>query len=180
MGRDKALLPYGDSTFLGDLVSAFRQVFSPVVVVLGHNAQRIVEAVPRDGDTIVTINANYDLGMLSSLQTGLRALPKGARGAVFTLVDQPGVRVETLRAIEAGVVESGAPVAIPRYRGRRGHPVGISAEVVEELLALDPSASPQDVIRSRRERTVFIDVDDPAVTRDIDRPEEYAELQGPH
>ncbi len=179
MGRDKALLPYGDTTFLGDLIASFREIFSPVVVVLGHNAQHIIEAVQPDEQTMIAVNPNYDLGMLSSLQTGLRALPRTSGGAAFTLVDHPGVRIETLRAIADGIAETAAPVVIPRYRGERGHPVAVSGEVIDALLALDPAASPQDVIRSRRDRTVFLDIDDPAVTRDIDRPDEYASFQQP-
>ena len=179
MGSDKALLPYGDSTFIGSLIAAFRQVFSPVIVVLGHHAERISPAIPSEPGIVVVVNEDYDVGMLSSLQTGLRALPDRSWGVVFTLVDHPGVRAETLRAIAEAMAESEPAVVIPRYRGERGHPVGVSRELIEELLALDPAASPQDAIRNRRDRTVFVDLDDPAVTADIDRPEEYAALRKP-
>ncbi len=172
MGRDKALLAYGESTFLGDLISTFRRVCAPVVVVLGHNAEKIAETIGYT-DISVVVNRNYDLGMLSSLQTGLRAIPAEAAGALFTLVDHPGVRVATLRAI-ADALAAGPRVVIPRYRGERGHPVGIAREVIGELLALDPAASPQDVIRGLRAQTAFVDLDDPAITRDIDLPEEYS------
>ena len=179
MGSDKALLPYGDTTFAGSLIAAFRQVFSPVVVVLGHHAERISPAIPEEPGIIVAVNEDHDLGMLSSLQVGLRALPDSSRGVVFTLVDHPGVRLETLRAIAEAMAESDAAVVIPRYRGKRGHPVGVSGELIAELLALDPAASPQDAIRSRRDRTVFLDLDDAAITADIDRPEDYAALRQP-
>ena len=51
-----------------------------------------------------------------------------------------------------------------------------AANVVDELRALSPDASPKQVIRAHRPDTAFLDVDDPAVTLDIDRPEDLAKL----
>jgi len=169
MGRDKALLAYAETTFLGSLVSVFEQCCEPVVVVLGHHAEAIR---PAAGAARVAVNEDYDRGMLSSLQTGLRALPEDAEAVAFTLVDHPGLRVETLRRLIAAFEESGAPLASPTYGGERGHPVIVSREVADELLALPAGASPKPVLRGRYAEAVFVEVDDPAVVADIDTPED--------
>ncbi|MEZ5395031.1 MAG: NTP transferase domain-containing protein [Bryobacterales bacterium] len=75
MGRDKALLPCGESTFLGSLVRTFRKRCDPVIVVLGHNAEQIRPAA--EGAQVV-VNEGYDRGMLSSLQPAC-APPAGTR-----------------------------------------------------------------------------------------------------
>lgn len=173
MGRDKALLAYGETTFLGSLVSVFRQHCDPVVVVLGHHAEAIR---PAAAGARIAVNEDYDRGMLSSLQTGLRALPEDVDAVAFMLVDHPGLRLETLRRLLAAFEESGAPLVSPTYRGERGHPVVIGRVVVEELLALPPDASPKPVLRGRYREAVFVDVDDPAVVADIDRPEDLRRL----
>ncbi len=174
MGRDKALLRWGETTFLGSLVSAFRLACDPVIVVLGHHAETIR---PAARGARVVVNEGYDRGMLSSLQTGLRAVPDGAEAVVFTLVDHPGLRVETLSKLIAASQESDPPLVSPTYRGRRGHPVLIRRVVIDELLALPPDASPKPVLRGRYPQAVFVEVDDPAVVADIDRPEDLAELE---
>ena len=174
MGTDKALLPYDDTTFVEHLLGFFLARVSPVVVVLGYNAARIAAAVaPRPGLQVV-VNQDYALGQLSSLQTGLRALPADAPAVLVTLVDHPAVRESTLDAILA---RASAPLAVPRHQGRRGHPVLFSRRLIEELLALPPTASAKQVVHAHRDETILVEVDDPGILRDIDTPEDYRELE---
>ncbi len=175
MGRDKALLPYGDSTFLGTLIDTFLTRLDPVVVVLGHHAEQIRERMPSDQRVRFVTNEDYGRGMLSSLQTGLREVETDS-GVVFTLVDHPSLRAETLAKV-ADVFEERSPVAvIPRYEGERGHPVAISRPLAAELLALPAESSPKQVLRNAYPRARFVDVDDPAVVEDIDVPAKYREV----
>ena len=175
MGRDKALLPHPQGgTFLARLCSVFSARLAPVIVVLGHHAQDIRISL-KDSEVKQLINFDFDLGMLSSLQAGLTDLPADAPGCIFTLVDHPSLRPETLQT----VIEAfdGDRIVIPRYRGRRGHPVALPPAVILELLALEATASPKDVIRRYRNQTIFLDLDDPAIVEDIDRPEDLSKLQ---
>lgn len=178
MGRPKALLPFLQTTFLGSLVEAFTAVLDQTVVVLGCHAERIRPTLGDHPGLQVVVNADYELGMLSSLQAGLAMAPEGAP-AVFTLVDHPGLLRGSLERLIEISEQTQAPVVIPRFRGERGHPVVISASVASELRALPAEASPKDVIRAHRPATVFVDLDDPAVTLDIDRPEDLARLRSP-
>lgn len=175
MGRPKALLPYRRTTFLGSLIEAFTASLDRTIVVLGCSAEAIAPTIPIGPRIESAYNAEYELGMLSSLQTALALIPRGSPVA-FTLVDHPGLRPETLGTLCDVFEESHAAVVIPRFQGERGHPVIVAANVVDELRALPPDASPKQVIRAHRPDTAFLDVDDPAVTLDIDRPEDLAKL----
>jgi len=182
MGRDKALLDYRGSTFLNHLISLFLSRLIPVVVVLGHNAPAIRAAIAagsatESADLRVVINDRYKLGMLSSLQAGIRALPPGAPGALFTLVDHPAVQGSTLDQLIEAFARGDAPLVIPRYQAKRGHPVAASRAILEEILALPAEASAKDVIHAHRSETRFLDVDDPGVITDVDSPPDYEDLQ---
>jgi len=182
MGRDKALLDYRGSTFLNHLISLFLPRLSAVVVVLGHNAPAIRAAIAADpaaesADLRVVINDRYRLGMLSSLQAGIRALPPGAPGALFTLVDHPAVQESTLDRLIESFARGGAPLVIPRYQAKRGHPVAASRAILEEILALPAEASAKDVIHTHHPEARFLDVDDPGVITDVDSPPEYHDLK---
>ena len=174
MARDKALLPLGESTFLGTLIETYLTRLDPVIVVVGYHADAIREKFPRDERVRFVVNQGYDDGMLSSLQTGLREV--GGGGALFTLVDHPSLGPETLQIVADRFEREGPVALIPRYEGERGHPVAISAEVVAELLDLPSASSPKPVMRSHYPETLFLDLDDPAITQDIDLPEQYHKL----
>ncbi len=178
MGRDKALLPYGDSTFLAHLVALFLARLQPVMVVLGHHAERIRRALPSSPGLEVVINENYRAGQFSSLQAGLRALPPETAAAMVTLVDHPAVAGATLDALLERCAAGQPPLLIPRHDGRRGHPVIFSRLLIDEILALAPEASAKQVVHAHLGEAVLLDTGDPGVLRDIDTPEDYAPLSG--
>ena len=185
MGRDKALLPYRNSTFLNYILSVFLPRLDPLIVVLGCHAELIRESIDSaafpeaDRERVrVVVNPNYRRGMLSSLQTAIAALPGSAEAAMFTLVDHPDVEVETLDRMLAVYRETGAPLIIPQSGGRRGHPVIAARPVLDEIARLPAEASPKDVIRAHSDETVFVKVEDPGILRDVDTQGEYERLVG--
>lgn len=180
MGRDKALLPYGDSTFLSRLISIFHPRVDPLIVVLGHHATEIAASLAPLGGLKVAINADYKRGMLTSLQAGLRAIPSDASQVMFTLVDHPAVSEATIDRLIREFSSSGRMLAIPRQGERRGHPVLLARQVAEEILSLPTESSAKDVIRGHRDETLFVDVDDAGILRDIDLPSDYDDLVREH
>jgi molybdenum cofactor cytidylyltransferase len=177
MGFPKALLRYRDETFLDTLIGLFAARCEPVIVVLGAHAGRIREGTRRPA-TFVT-NADYQRGQTSSMQCGLRAVPPGAESVLFTLVDHPAVAPATLDALLAGQVHIPGPlVRVPRYQGRRGHPIWFSREIVAEFLDLPLNGAARDIVRSHAAQTEFLDVDDAGILADIDDAAAYGRLTG--
>jgi molybdenum cofactor cytidylyltransferase len=107
-------------------------------------------------------------GMGASLACAVAASAR-ARGWVVTLADMPWIRPSTIHRVALSV-EAGAPIAAPRYRARRGHPVGFAAEWREQLLALNGDAGARDLVTAELARTDLFDVDDAGIVADIDVP----------
>jgi CTP:molybdopterin cytidylyltransferase MocA len=173
MGFPKALLRYRDETFLDTLIGHFTLRCDPVIVVLGAHAVRIREGALRPATFV--INPDYQRGQTTSMQCGLRAVPAGAEGVLFTLVDHPAVSPATFDALLA------APrpmVRVPRFQGRRGHPLWFSRELIAEFLELPENGAARDIVRSHAPQTEFLDVDDAGILADIDDPAAYSRLTG--
>lgn len=171
MGTPKALLPFRGRTFLDGLIARLEVYCKPVVVVLGAEADRIRASVGK-GATIA-INTDYQLGMLTSLQCGLRSIEINAPYTLFTLVDHPDPADATVAAVVNALP---CDVVIPRFRGHKGHPVRLSRRVIDELLALPPDARPTDVLYRHLAATQFLDTADPGVIDDVDDRAAYHEL----
>jgi molybdenum cofactor cytidylyltransferase len=178
MGTDKALLTYRGRTFLETLVATLREAgLERIAVVLGYHAEEIQRAVNLQ-QVQVAINPDYRLGQTSSLQEGLRALgTTDLEGVILCLVDHPAISVVTVRKLLKGFQHSQAPVIIPTFRGRRGHPVLIARPVFRELLDSKPDSGADTVVRKYRESTLFVEVEDPGVLVDVDDPETYRRLE---
>ena len=179
MGTDKALLDYRGRPFLSHLAYLLLPRVDSIVVVLGHNEKNIRKVLPGSDRIRVAINPNYDQGMLTSLQCGLKQIGDEAGTVVWMLVDHPAVRGRTIDSLLAAAGNSAAPLVIPRNGGKRGHPIVLSEQVASDLLDLDPSRSPQDVVRGYYSRAHFLDTDDDGILLDIDRPEDYRGLATP-
>ncbi len=176
MGSDKALLEYRGRTFLSHLIYLVLPRVDEVVAVLGHNAERIERTIPDCPRVRSVVNHDYDRGMLSSLQKGLVATAGEPDWVLWMLVDHPAVRGRSLDALVAAAERAGAPLVIPRYNEKRGHPIMLSKAIAAELLGLEANRSPQDVVRSHYPEACFVDTADSGVLRDVDRPLDYRDL----
>jgi len=181
MGSPKALLLYQGQTFLDTLISLFAPRCSPVIVVLGANADEIRSGLSyptscsASFDATFVINPDYRTGQTSSMQCGLRAVPTGAEGVLFTLTDHPAVAASTIDALAA---PPRPLIRVPRFEGRRGHPVWFSRALIAEFLALPAHGAARDVVYSHVNETEYLDVDDAGIVADIDDPAAYRELIG--
>lgn len=174
MGSPKALLEFEGETFLDRLIGLFSRHCSPVVAVLGAHQESIRAGLRRAGQVLLVENPAFGLGQLSSMQCGLRAVPADADGVLFTLVDHPAVSAATLAMLMACPTD--APLHVPRYQGRRGHPIWFAPSLIPEFLALPVTAAARDVVTRHAGEIAYIDVDDPGVVMDIDDPHGYRSL----
>ena len=174
MGRPKAFLPFRGGTFLSGIATALGRRCSPVIAVFGFDADRLIARLKSSVPATVTgiENPAWELGMLTSLQAGLRAVPATCDAVLFTLVDHPAIQSATIDAL----LGSDAAIAIPRFENRRGHPVLIRRRVMEEFVAEPPQSKVRDVIDRHAAEIEYIDVGDPGISDDIDDPGLYQEL----
>jgi molybdenum cofactor cytidylyltransferase len=175
MGSPKALLYYRGQTFLDTIVSLFAARCSPVIVVLGADADRLRRGLAQDAAAQATFvfNPNYRTGQTSSMQCGLRAVPPDAEGVLFTLADHPAVAASTIE----GLIAAPCPfLRVPRFEGRRGHPVWFSRPLIAEFLAIPADSAARDVVYSHVGETEYLDVNDPGIVADIDDPAAYRTL----
>jgi molybdenum cofactor cytidylyltransferase len=183
MGRPKALLaaPGSDppETFLDRVIGLLARHASPVVVVLGAHAERVRAGLIRQRQVTFVLNEQWRQGQLSSLQRGLRAVPAEALGVIFTPLDLPRVEPGSVAGVVAAFWRGGGTgLVIPRFQGRRGHPVAAARRYISEFLALPVEAQARDVIHRHAAEACYVDVDDPGILRDADDPEAYRALGG--
>jgi len=174
MGRPKALLPIGAVSFMERIVKSLQAAgLEKVIVVLGHNAADI-EARIRGLPVTVAINPDYAQGQLSSLVAGLRALPaEKIDGILVHLVDHPFVNPALVRRMIESFYRSKKLIVVPKYKGRRGHPVIFSSRLFDELRRAPLDQGAKSVVHAHAAETLELDTDEEGITFDIDTPEDY-------
>lgn len=109
-------------------------------------------------------------GIGSSLAFGILACPDAA-GWLIALADMPWIEPATIGKV-ADALRSGASIAAPCWQCRRGHPVGFSQILGQELAALGGDQGAKTVIQAHLDQLRLIDCADAGVLRDIDKPED--------
>ncbi|MFO7733396.1 MAG: nucleotidyltransferase family protein [Candidatus Aminicenantes bacterium] len=173
MGTQKMLLPFGDGTIVERVVrAALDASLQGIVVVLGADEARVREKLAPYPVTFA-VNADWQRGMLSSVQTGFEALPEKATAVVVMLGDQPFIKAETVDELVAHHRETRKGIVLPVHGGRRGHPVLIDKKYGAEIVALGPEGTLREVVHAHAADVLEVEIDDPDILRDIDTPEDY-------
>lgn len=182
MGRHKLLLPFRNTTMLGSTVAALRAGgANQVILVHAADDSALAEWAARH-DCVAAINPRPDDGMLSSVQTGLLALGKPAktaqRGGTLLVCpgDLPLLRGATVAQLLSALAAAAAWLGVPRYRGKRGHPLAITAALAPEIMLLDPEIGLRQLRQRNRQRALELETEDAGTVRDVDTPADYAEI----
>ena len=168
MGGPKQLMELDGKTLLRRAVeTAIASQAGGVVVVLGKEWERMAGETKGLAGTVV-VNPEWQVGMSSSLQAGLAALPDDAEAVLITLCDQPLVTAEHLRQLLTLFLESGKPVAASRYAGALGVPAVVARSLFPELMQLTGDVGARRVIQAHADEAAVMDLPEAAI--DLDTP----------
>lgn len=196
MGTQKLLLPFGGTTVVGAVVrTAQASRAGRTLVVLGSDREAIrgelgllggnamsdsrdrpgIPTQPASRGVDFVVNENYPLGMLTSIQAGLRALPADAQAAIVLLGDQPFLASRVIDAVIAAYEAGRNGIVIPTFQGRRGHPILVDLKYRDEILAIDPTEGLRRLMLAHPDDILEVDAGDGNILRDLDTPEDYQE-----
>lgn len=177
-GRPKALLEHRGRLLVEHAVGVLRAAgCGRIHVVLGARAEDVHERADLSGCVLVD-NPDWAEGMGSSLRTGLASLAgTGARAALVSLVDQPGIGAAAVARV-LGAYEDEKSLVSAAYDGMRGHPVlfgaahwaGITASATGDRGA-------RDYLKEHAGRIRLVECADVAEPYDIDTEADLRHLE---
>ena len=173
-GGGKLLHPLPDGTPIG--VASLRSLTSalPDVIAVVRSGDDPLRKLLEAEGVRVHICRDAHLGMAHSFVCGIDA-SRHADGWVIALGDMPFLLPQTIKAVATRTSQTGR-IAVPAYRGKRGHPIGFGRRYLDELLKLQGDEGARSVIGRHIDDEDIVDCDDSAILRDIDTP---ADLEGP-
>jgi molybdenum cofactor cytidylyltransferase len=176
-GSSKQLARWGDKTFIEQAVdTALASQAGPVVVVLGAEVEQC-RAVLGSRPVQIAINEAWIEGQSTSMRAGLAALPPNIGGALFLLVDLPGVTPALLDQLIQRHRETLVPLVWPEFEGRRGNPVLFDQGLFAELRRVSGDTGGKPVLLKYKDQAERVEVMDEGVLKDFDRPGDFERLQ---
>jgi molybdenum cofactor cytidylyltransferase len=178
MGSPKALLPYHGKTFIDHLLELTRHPRVGVTrIVLGAHVEEISEALG-DRAANVIVNVDWQKGQLSSIHAAIRSLPPGSTaGLILCPVDHPLISAALVARLIQAFDASGKSIAVPIFRGKRGHPVIFRSTLYDELLAASPDIGARQVVWAHADDIAEVPTEEEGVILNINDAETLKRAQ---
>ena len=176
MKQTKQLLSYLGKPLLQHVIdAAIRSSLSKVILVLGHESEKIMERIELNRAEIIQ-NPHYQSGQSSSLKIGLAAISETCDAVLFLLGDQPLISSDVIDRMIQQYNRTNSTLVIPRYEGKRGNPVLIDRSFFKELNQLSGDTGGRELFKRNQEVIEYLDIETDEILTDIDTPEDYQRL----
>src|SRR5690348_15485128 len=176
MGKNKMLLALeGESLIRRAATRALEAGLSPVVVVIGHEAERL-RAELRDLPVEFAVNPDFTGPTSGSLHQGLNALGPEVGAAIVMLGDMVRVTPETLAMLVAAARGTDAPLVVSRYGDVTAPPLLFRRVLFPELLAWTGEGCGKTVVKAHSHEAMYVDRP-VALLADVDTPEDFEALR---
>jgi CTP:molybdopterin cytidylyltransferase MocA len=180
MGTSKALMIYNGLPFAVQITKKLLLVCNQVVVVVGHDSDNVIVEIKKHlsaeetSKVIFVLNENYQAGMFTSLQCGLRKISQ-SDWILYHFVDQPSLPVSFYYELVEQSSENINWVQ-PAYKNKLGHPVLFNHNVADMILQLSENNSLRDLSNDQRITKHIWNCNYPQVLYDIDTIEQFNNL----
>jgi molybdenum cofactor cytidylyltransferase len=183
MGRPKLSLPLGDRTVLERVVAALREAgVEHVLVVVGPHVPELVPLAERAGAHVLPL-ADETPDMRATVEAGLRWLeerfhPSPDDDWLLVPADHPTLDAGVVRQLrQARAAAPDKSIFMPTYKGKHGHPTLIAWRHVGGIRAHPVGHGLNAYLRGRPEDTLEVAVGNADILRDLDTPEDLAQLR---
>ncbi|WP_299433407.1 nucleotidyltransferase family protein [uncultured Maribacter sp.] len=171
----KQLLPWKESTFLGNTVKVAKESLGKeILVVLGAYADKVsLECIKQDVNYI--INPNWKNGLGSSIASGvkqIKALENNFQNILILLADQPYISTEYINAMIKGSINS--KIVATRYAQGFGVPALFNDKYYTTLEILNKDFGAKKLLEQEKQEVKKCECT--LNTLDIDTFESYLQL----
>jgi molybdenum cofactor cytidylyltransferase len=175
-GRTKQLERYHGEPLVQYPVDSLEDAgVDEIVVVVGHDAAAVREALRLPANARIVENTAHVNGQATSLIAALRSADARSDGAVVLLADQPGITAQHVRALIGAFEERTSAIVRLRFRDGPG-PALLGRDAWQAAMQLEGDVGARELIDANpgAVREVLLDEGRPP---DIDTPEDLLGLE---
>jgi molybdenum cofactor cytidylyltransferase len=176
MGLPKAFLPFSaQHTFIEQIITIYKNAgIQKIVLVIQPKQKKRFEnlnmAMPNN--LYLVYNNKPNNGRLYSILLGLQNL--GSMPVFIQNIDNPFITVELINKLKQKL--SAESYVSPQFKGKGGHPVLLSEELVNKLLGIELNFETKlsDVLKNYKK--IELEIENPQFLTNINTREQYDEL----
>lgn len=176
LGQPKQLLQFNGKSLLSHVVSQALEITPAVVVVTGSKNEEIEKEI-HDLKAFVAENPNWQDGMGSSINSGLKKLLDNfptIENVIISVCDQPFIEASVFLELISKQKDSQKSIVASAYSNTLGTPVLFTKKYFPDLITLSGNEGAKKLLNKFREDVAQINFEKGAI--DIDTIEDYEQL----
>lgn len=185
MGNLKPLIELDGKAFLVHVILKLSNICQKIVIVTGYKSEsikkEIIDVLQKNNKNLIDIiswhfNPDYEKGMLTSLQAGLRQI-NNSDWILYHFADQPTIPLSFYNKFLQQIDKNFNWIQ-PKYNNQSGHPILFSKNVRSKILKLNIDQSLRDVAKNNEVKRKLWKCDFAEILHDYDTPQDLKRLTG--
>ncbi|MHA2168346.1 MAG: nucleotidyltransferase family protein [Candidatus Kariarchaeaceae archaeon] len=152
-----------------------RSKIRKILVITGTFTDELRPYIVKFG-AIEVSNTDPDQGMSSSVKVGLNSYlsdPNPDTAIFIHPADTPFVETSDLTQMIEAFEKTGSSIIIPTFEGRRGHPLLISSNIIEDVVKIsDDNEGMRGYLSDNQKEILYLPLSNEGILKDIDKPED--------
>ncbi|MDF1700375.1 MAG: nucleotidyltransferase family protein [Planctomycetota bacterium] len=180
MGKDKLLAMLGKKRVIEHALRGYRKAtrVQDIILVVRPGATELYEPL-RTPQLHIVENPDPSAGMITSIRAGLDCTWAAERNFLIAPADVPFVPPEIIDQIVTTFVTRDCKIVIPTYQGLGGHPGLFAKELSRDFHLRGDTNGAREILFRHQKDTVRLNVPEPDICFDIDRPEDLEHALDP-
>ncbi len=190
MGEEnKLLLPFGGSTVLettiGNILTA---ELGETVVVVGHESENVLPFLDKYPHRVlgvknlsITLNLDYETGMTSSIQAGVRMAENDSETHyMICLSDMVLIKPAEYQYLKNQFLDilkrDKKAIVLPIFNGKKGNPVIFSHFYKKDILNLTYTEGGKPIVQANPNSVYFVEMPSDSILKDMDSKTDYERM----
>ena len=172
--ENKLFLPVDGKAMIECVIEKVQASKAEEILIVGSHLSMDRLARFRDQRTTLIDNPDYENGMTSSIQAGVRKAT--GDGYLICLGDQPTIQERTYDRLIDAFQKNPETIILPYYERVKGNPVLFPKTYRQAILSHPALEGCKEIIQKHRQHVLEVEVRDPGILLDVDTKEDYRRL----
>lgn len=178
MGQPKLMLPWGETTVIGQLLRTLDRPWITARVVVARKDDLALQSEIDKHHAIAVCPDVDPPDMRCSVEHGLKYIathftPTERDAWLMLPADCPMISPQIFQHLHTAWLTNLPRFLVPVFQGRRGHPLIARWDTVAEIARLPGDVGLNQLLRNHADEVQEFPVDDADVLQDLDTPENY-------
>ena len=144
-----------------------------IIIVLGYQNKIVKKVIIKNKKNIFKKNKKFNLGISSSIKTGLKKISKKDKGFIIVQSDMPFIKTSDINKIYNSIVKKKYLVHALKLKNKVGNPVGFDISILRKFKKIEGNVGAKFMVKRLKKNTKFIRVSSNKVFKDFDYKKDF-------